>query len=211
MTPNSEFRARARAQLGHGIFTEVWMMALLVSLLAGAIISLGSYYFAVVAYMAEGFLAYGLCHVYLSLVRGKATTVQVGDLFLGGNRMGDLILLGLLKNLFISLWSLLFVIPGVVKSYSYAMAYYIKYDHPEYDWKRCIDESRAMMNGHKWRLFCLEFSFIGWWIVGFLCLGVGTLWVAPYQSAAIANFYDDLKMHYDASFYGEEAASADGE
>ena len=156
-------------------------------------------------------MAYGLCHVYLSLVRGKATTVQVGDLFLGGNRMGDLILLGLLKNLFISLWSLLFVIPGVVKSYSYAMAYYIKYDHPEYDWKRCIDESRAMMNGHKWRLFCLEFSFIGWWIVGFLCLGVGTLWVAPYQSAAIANFYDDLKMHYDASFYGEEAASADGE
>lgn len=196
MTPNSVFRARAREQLGRSIFSNNWLMALLVGLVQGLLISVGSS-FVIVAALVEGFLAYGIAHIYLSLVRGKKNTIDIGDMFMGGSKMGDLILLGLMKNVFIALWSLLFVIPGIVKSYSYAMAYYIKYDHPEYDWNTCITESRKMMDGHKWRLFCLHFSFIGWMIVGALCCGIGTLWVVPYMAAADANFYDDLKAHYE--------------
>ncbi len=197
MTPNSVFRARAREQLGRSIFSNNWLMALLVGLVQGLLISVGSSFFVFVAFLVEGFLAFGIAHIYLSLVRGKKNTVDIGDMFMGGSKLGDLIVLGLLKNVFIGLWSMLFVIPGLVKTYSYAMAYYIKYDHPEYDWNTCITESRKMMDGHKWRLFCLDFSFIGWMIVGSLCCGIGTLWVVPYQEAARANFYDDLKAHYE--------------
>ncbi len=73
------------------------------------------------------------------------------------------------------------------------MSFYIKADHPEYDWRQCINESKAMMYGHKWELFVLDLSFIGWMIVGALCLGIGTLWATAYQSAARAQFYESLK------------------
>ena len=213
MTPNYVFRARAREQLGKGIFSSNWLMALVVMLIQAMLVSIGSYFFAVVGFMVEGFLAFGIAHIYLSLARGKKNTVDIGDMFLGNKNLGDNIMLGLMKNVFIALWSLLFVIPGIVKSYSYAMAYYIKYDHPEYDWKTCITESRKMMDGHKWRLFCLEFSFIGWLLLGSLVCGIGVLWVIPYMQAANANFYDDLRVHYEPApiVVGEAAAEASTE
>jgi uncharacterized membrane protein len=209
MTPNYVFRARARQQLGSSIFSGAWLMALVVMLIQSMLVSIGSYFFAVVGFMVEGFLAFGIAHVYLSLVRGKKKTVDIGDMFLGNKYLGDNIMLGLMKNVFIALWSLLFVIPGIIKGYSYAMAYYIKYDHPEYDWKTCITESRKMMDGHKWRLFCLEFSFIGWLLLGSLVCGIGVLWVIPYMQAANANFYDDLKAHYEPAPIVVEEATAE--
>ena len=210
MTPNFVFRARAREQLGGNIFSPNWLMGLVVLLVAGLIVSAASSFVVIVGLMAEGFLYFGISHIFLSLVRGKKKTIDIGDMFIGGNKMGDLILLGLIKNVFLFLWFLLFFIPGVIKYYSYAMAYYIKYDHPEYDWKTCITESCKMMDGHKWRLFCLDFSFIGWIIVGAMCCGIGTLWVKPYQEAARANFYDDLKAHYEpAPLVAEEIPTAE--
>ena len=67
-----------------------------------------------------------------------------------------------LTGLYIALWSLLFIIPGIIKSFSYAMAPYILAEHPEMTASEAITESRHMMDGNKWRLFCLDFSFIGW-------------------------------------------------
>jgi uncharacterized membrane protein len=78
------------------------------------------------------------------------------------------------------------------------MAPYIKYDHPEYSWKRCLDESKAMMKGYKWKLFCLDLSFIGWNIVGMLCFIVGMYWVLPYTKAAQVCFYEELKKVHEA-------------
>ena len=106
---------------------------------------------------------------------------------------GGTLLLGLLSSLFTFLWGLLLVIPGVVKSYAYSQAVYVKVDHPDYDWRRCLDESIQMMKGHKMDLFVLDLSFIGWYIVGALCLGLGTLWVAPYHAATRTQFYEDLR------------------
>lgn len=77
--------------------------------------------------------------------------------------------------------------------YAYSMAYYIKLDHPDYGWKACIDESRRLMDGHKWEKFVLDLSFLGWIIVGSLCLGVGTLWVTPYMEATNAQFYEYVR------------------
>ena len=73
---------------------------------------------------------------------------------------GGTFLIGLMTSLFTFLWSLLFVIPGIVKMYAYSMAYYIKLDHPDYGWKACIDESRQLMDGHKWEKFVLDLMFL---------------------------------------------------
>ena len=90
---------------------------------------------------------------------------------------------------------------GSVKSYSYSLIYYIKADHPEYGWRECLDESEKMMQGNKWRLFCLNFSFIGWILVGSLICGIGALWVSPYMQASTAVFYEELKR--EQGYYAE--------
>ena len=74
------------------------------------------------------------------------------------------------------------------------MSFYIKVDNPNMGWRECLDRSMIMMNGHRWEYFCLQFSFIGWMIVGALACGLGTLWVMPYLEAAKANYYEVRRM-----------------
>lgn len=193
MSSRSEIRARARKALGGNIFATTWLLVLVAGVVVEAIIGAVSFTF-VGPIILVGPLSYGLIKVILKAVREQDSKVDFGDLFKGFTEdfVGNF-LTGLLVYLFTILWSLLFVIPGIVKSYSYSMALYIKADHPEYDAKQCIDESRKMMHGHKMQLFLLQLSFIGWMIVGTLCLGIGTLWVSAYMQTATACFYEELK------------------
>ena len=145
------------------------------------------------ALIVVGPLEYGMAFIFLKQARDHQP-VQLGDMFRGfQDDFGGTFLIGLMTSLFTFLWSLLFVIPGIVKMYAYSMAYYIKLDHPDYGWKACIDESRQLMDGHKWEKFVLDLSFLGWIIVGSLCLGVGTLWVTPYMEATNAQFYEYVR------------------
>ena len=139
------------------------------------------------------------------------------DLFSQYNRLGDGICMDLLMGLYVALWSLLFIIPGIVKSYSYAMTPYILAEHPEMTANQAITESRRIMQGNKGRLFCLRFSFLGWMLlllvpvlvlIPLALLGtfgtilycilvvviavVGNLFLAPYQEAAQAAFYREI-------------------
>ena len=82
--------------------------------------------------------------------------------------------------------------PGIVAAYRYRQALYLLLDHPERSAWQCLRESSALMSGHKWELFVLDLSFIGWGIVGSLCLGVGTLWVMTYMAATEAQCYEYL-------------------
>ena len=98
-----------------------------------------------------------------------------------------------LRFAYIFLWSLLFIIPGIIKAYSYAMVPYILEDRPELSAEDTIRLSTKMMDGHRWQLFCLHLSFIGW---AFLCIftfGIGYLFLKPYVLTAQADFYEDLK------------------
>ena len=97
-----------------------------------------------------------------------------------------------LQSIYIILWSLLFIIPGIVASYSYAMTEYILAEDPELTATEAISRSKQMMYGNRWRLFCLEFSFIGWSILCSFTLGIGNLWLTPYKQAAIAAFYREV-------------------
>ena len=147
---------------------------------------------AVIIIVISGPFAYAIARMFLKQAR-DGQEMKIEDVFKGfTDDLGGNIVLGLLISIFTALWSMLFIIPGIVKGLSYSMAFYIKSDHPEYDWKACIKESQRIMAGNKGKLFVLQLSFIGWYIVGALCFGVGTLWVVPYQAAAEANFYQTI-------------------
>ena len=142
--------------------------------------------------LLSGPIGYGLRKLFLKQARDGQPMVFT-DLFKGFTEdLGTNVLIGLMTGIFTFLWSLLFLIPGIVKSLAYSQALYIKADHPEYDWKTCINESQRLMKGHKGEYFVLGLSFIGWYIVGALCLGVGVLWVEPYAEATKAHFYWSL-------------------
>ena len=189
-----EIKERAKAILGNNIFGNTWLMMLLVFLVYTVIIGAASNIVPPVATMiVTGPLMFGISYVLLNKIRTEEN-IDIGNLFKGfNNDFGQNILLGFLMSLFVALWSLLFVIPGIVKNYAYSMAFYIKNDHPEYNWKQCLQESIRITDGHKMDLFVLDLSFIGWYILGSLCLGVGTLWVMPYHQTAKALYYEELK------------------
>ena len=99
----------------------------------------------------------------------------------------------LLTGIFTFLWSLLFIIPGIIKSLAYAMTPYIIAENPEIDAMKAIDMSQEMMKGHKMELFFLHLSFIGWYILGMITFGVGMFFILPYVQTAVANFYVELR------------------
>ena len=103
----------------------------------------------------------------------------------------------LFRGILIALWSLLLVIPGIIKSLSYAMTMYIVKDHPELTVNEAIDLSKDMMYGHKYDLFYLYISFIGWYLLSILTLGIGTFWLMPYIQTAQASFYEDVKAEWE--------------
>lgn len=192
MLSSFEYRQRARAALGGRIFGNLWLMALLAY--AIVFIALGIVSATVIGHiLIIGALYIGYASIMLSLARGKGE-VQITDMAKGFvvDYVNSL-LIGLISMLKIFLWSLLFVIPGIMKAYSYSMIYYIKNDHPSYTWRECLTESERLMKGKRWALFCLDFSFIGWILLMPFTLYLGVFWLAPYMEQARAQFYESIR------------------
>lgn len=126
----------------------------------------------------------------------QSPNYNVGDLFFGFKNgfYGNTVITLFLRDLFIGLWSLLLVIPGIYKSYEYYMVAYILADHPEMSRKEAFARSKEMMMGQKWNAFVLDLSFLGWIILtGITCGIVGLLWTNPYINATKANLYLTLR------------------
>lgn len=188
----SELKKQAKAAL-----KDHWGVAILVGLamvginwLIGMIPVIGW-----IVSLAAVVFEFGIAAFYLSVVR--AGDIQFTTLFSSSfegfaKKLGTM----WLQILYIFLWSLLLWIPGIVKSYSYAMTEYILLDNPELTANEAITKSREMMNGYKWKLFVLDLSFIGWRILCMIPL-LGTvlalLYVNPYVTATRAQFYEELK------------------
>lgn len=136
-------------------------------------------------------IALGYSRFNLDLVDGVKEPA-IGTLFGYFSHWKNAVCTRLLQTLYISLWSLLFIIPGFVASYSYAMTEYILAEHPELSASEALARSKEMMQGNRWRLFCLELSFIGWSILASLTFGIGNLWLTPYRQAARAAFYREV-------------------
>ena len=138
-------------------------------------------------------LTWGYQTLFLGAVRGGEATAK--DMFEGYNKelFSRVLTTTLLYYVYVFLWSLLLLIPGCIKAYSYAMTPYILKDNPEMKNNAAIEESMRMMDGHKLELFLLDLSFIGWAILSILTCCIGFLWLTPYMNMARVNFYEDLK------------------
>ena len=138
-------------------------------------------------------LTWGYQTLFLGAVRGGEATAK--DMFEGYNKelFSRVLTTTLLYYVYVFLWSLLLLIPGCIKAYSYAMTPYILKDNPEMKNNAAIEESMRMMDGHKLELFLLDLSFIGWAILSLLTCCIGFLWLTPYMNMARVNFYEDLK------------------
>lgn len=121
----------------------------------------------------------------------KKTGAVYGNLLDGFSLAGKLLLLALLKWLFISLWSLLLVVPGIIAAYRYRMAVYLLLDHPEMGVMDCIRTSKQMMQGHKGELFALDLSFIGWWLLTLIpYIGYAArVWAEPFLNTTYVLYY----------------------
>ena len=143
-------------------------------------------------------LSWGLT---VSLLRNhREESVDLENLFDGfrGGRYTRVFCALFLVNLFTFLWTLLLIIPGIMKAFSYALTPYIIMDEPKLTARQAITRSCEIMQGRRWKLFCLYLSFIGWGILSILTFGIGFLWLAPYMNASIAAFYEDARAEYEA-------------
>lgn len=196
--------------------TELWLQLRTFLIIATVILVI--WVIVTIVISGAGKLGYAIFNLKLVDNRNAAFS----DLFSQFDRLGAGFCMNFLMGLFTFLWSLLLVIPGIIKSFSYAMTPYILAEHPEMTATEAITESRRVMDGNKWRLFCLGFSFIGWsllcavpilialifiarativsgnystllWLIPCsIPTFVGSLFLMPYQETAYAAFYRDV-------------------
>ena len=141
-----------------------------------------------------GFSTWGNARMSLSTFRRELKFDQVFSGFGHGWKMGWI---ELVRGTYVSLWSLLFIVPGIVKAFSYALTSYVAVEHPDWTANECIAESCRLMEGNRWRCFCLGVSFIGWilltLVASYFMGGLGQYFLMPYMSTSMAAFYEEAK------------------
>lgn len=146
----------------------------------------------VIEALLYGPIAWAFIVMFLDFIRGEK--LGIGKLF-DGYRENWLHIFTtyLLVEIYTFLWTLLFIVPGIIKALSYSQTFFILKDNPELSNNAAIEKSMRMMKGHKMELFTLYLSFIGWAILSLLTLGIGFLLLVPYISTTLAHFYEQLK------------------
>jgi len=185
---NREIMADARRSLkgkwGLAIGTCViyWLIFIAVNAIpvAGTFISI----------LISGAMSVGLCLFALAIARRKEAHLAL--IFEGFKKFSVSLGAYLLSNIFIFLWALLFLIPGIIASLRYAMIFFIIAEDDRIGPLEAITKSKEMMLGHKWKLFCLYWRFFGWALLCLLTLGIGFLWFVPYVVISFARFYEEI-------------------
>ena len=177
-------------------FAAADTVPILFGLLIALVLSIVELQFmSVMAFMAMGIsgagaLEMGLNKYYIDLV-AENRQGEVSVIFSRFDIFFKALGLNLFMALFIWLWTLLFIVPGIIAGYRYCLAPYLMAENPNLGIREAVNMSKELMAGHKWRLFCLNLSFIGWAILSALTCGIGDLWLSPYIYAANAAFYVD--------------------
>lgn len=185
----AELKAEAKKQIS-GKLGTLFVMAIIIvgiNVVVGFIPLIGA--FAAILIVPPFSLS--LCMIYLALTKSEG--IQISDVFKGFDKMGKAIWLEIITRFFTFLWTLLLIIPGIIKSYSYSMAFYILADNPELTAREALAKSKTMMEGHKFDLFVLNLSFLGWALLTGITFGLAGIYVIPYMNATTANFYNSIK------------------
>ena len=202
----AEIRAYAREALngkwGYGII--VWLLAMLINTLVSLpeyLVDDGNTFGDIWSFISSAVswcMWFGVMAYFLDIARKAHLSYK--RLFTGFRNLKfffKFVITEVLQFIFLICWYLLLIVPGIIKYYSYAMTEFILLDHPEYGPLQAITESKKMMYGHRMRLFILGLSFIGWFFLCIITLGIASLWVVPYYGTARAKFYIDLKAEYE--------------
>ena len=136
-------------------------------------------------------LSVGNVRFHVAVARGDEP--RIGMMFDGFKVFGTALLAGLLMGVYILLWTLLLIVPGIMASYSYMMVYYILSDDPTITASEALRRSKQIMYGNRMKLFCLTWRFFGWGLLSILTLGIGLLWLIPYMNTSMALFYEDVR------------------
>ncbi len=168
-----------------------WGIAILSLLIGTVLVGAASFVFGIGELIVIGPIETGLALIYMKL--SYRDNPEIGDLFAPFQNFVNTFFAGFLVTLFTFLWSLLLVVPGIVKSMAYSQTFFIMNEHPEYAGREAIDASQEMMRGHKWEYFVLNLSFIGWFLLSSLTIGLLLFYVMPYYQATMAEYYRYLK------------------
>ncbi len=136
-------------------------------------------------------LSIAMVHIYLNMAKGIKPAVS--ELWAHIGEFWGAFKVTFLTGLFVMLWTLLLIIPGYVKACAYSQALYILAENPGMGAREALKRSQEMMKGHKMEYFVLGLSFIGWTILGVFTLGILYIWLIPYMSATMVNFYNSIK------------------
>lgn len=185
----AEMKAAAKQQIKGKIGILLLMAIILVAIEAacGFIPIIG----AIAMFILSPAFSLSICMIYLKLSREEE--ISVSNLFDGLNKTGRALWLNIIIGVFTFLWSCLLIIPGIIKSYAYSMAFLILADNPELTASEALAKSQEIMKGHKFDLFVLQLSFIGWTLLVGITFGIAAIYVIPYMSATITNFYNSIK------------------
>ncbi|MGI6664042.1 MAG: DUF975 family protein [Christensenellaceae bacterium] len=179
--------AKQNFRNNYGISVGAWLLAMLVVAVgSGITFGLGAIFIAPP-------MQVGMAYFFLCIYRGQTPTL--GTMFDSGfsnywRSIGGI----LLMELFVFLWSLLFIIPGIIKAYAYMMTPYLLADHPDIPASEALQISSKIMHGHKMDLFIMHLSFLGWAILGGITCGLTEiLYSAEYSAISFAGAYEELK------------------
>ncbi|MBT3278385.1 MAG: DUF975 family protein [Phycisphaerales bacterium] len=187
-TSNKELMRRARESL-----SGKWGSAVGFSFLLGVITTVISwipFVGGMASLVTTGAFVLGGMIFYMTLVRRGRT--EMGMMFKGFENFGNSLGAHLLVSLFVFLWALLLIIPGIIAAMSYSQTFFLLANDRTLGPLQAIRKSKEMMEGHKWRRFCLDWRFFGWSLLCILTLGIGFLWLTPYMFASRAMFFEDL-------------------
>ena len=190
MKNSAYYRAVARDLMGKR--WKTYGLGMLVASLLSMVAGLIPYVGALALLLITG--AFSLSFALISLAFIKGQDIEIGNIFDGFKNFTNATLLALHQMLLIFLWTLLFIVPGIIKGYAYYMVFYILAENPDMSSKDALAESKSLMEGHKFEFFKLQLSFIGWFILSIFTFGILGFWLAPYVNIATAVFYTDLKM-----------------
>ena len=193
-TENAVLMAQARKSLQGrwGLAVGGVLIYYIVSFIIGFVPILG----VIASLILTGPLVLGFTYFMMTLAREQEARIE--QIFDGFKLFGPALATYLLMAVFVFLWTLLLIIPGIIAAFNYSMSFYILADDNSLSATEAIDRSKAMMNGHKWKLFCLGCRFIGWALLCTLTIGIGFLWLAPYAGVSMVKFYDDIKPKPEA-------------
>lgn len=145
----------------------------------------------IVSILISGLLTMGYTNFFLKISRDE--DVEISELWSKTHMFIPFIVVSILVTVFTTLWTLLLIIPGIIAAFSYSFVYYVMLDNEEMSAMKVIKESKRILKGHKFDLFVLQLSFIGWSILGIFTLGILYFWLIPYMSVTTCNFYNNIK------------------